>query len=88
MTNEYEAVKQLARAIYERDKGQRERAIELFEQVVSICKENDTPTCKHLNRSAHVELYKLYKALEHGNKAREYHGKALKLGIEKSELTN
>jgi hypothetical protein len=87
MSNEYEAVKQLARAIYERDRGQTEQAIELFEQVVSICKEGDSPTCKYLNRSAHIELYKLYKASERADKAAEYRTKSFKLGIQESELT-
>jgi hypothetical protein len=88
MSNEYEAVKQLAQAIYERDKGQIEQAIGLFEQVISICKGNNSPTCHYLNRSAHIELYRLYKASEQADKATAYRTMALKLGIQASELTH
>jgi tetratricopeptide (TPR) repeat protein len=84
--NHYDAIKLLAQASFERDQGRLERAIELFDQVVALSTKDAEFRRGYPYLMAHVELYKAHLARGDEEQARDYYGKAVRLGATPEQL--
>ena len=90
MPNEltYEAVKLLARATFERDKGNLQRALELLDEVIALGDQDESFKREHLYVIAHIYLYKVHRALGHREEALDYYLRAIALGATVEQLTS
>lgn len=84
--NHYDAIKLLAQASFERDKGRLERAIELLDQVVAFGTKDVEFRREYPYLLAHVELYKAHLARGDEEQARDYYAKAVRLGATPEQL--
>ena len=65
--------------------GQLDRAIELFDEVLTISGEED-PQRDVACVAAHISLYKIHRSLNHEREANEHFNKAVSLGANAKRL--
>ena len=82
----YLATQLLARAKYAHHKGEVERAVELLNQVIALYKGFNEFANQYPYRSAHIELYKIHRALGRDDEAGQHYQEAIKLGAKADEL--
>ena len=65
--------------------GQLERAIELFNEVIAVSRDED-PQRDVACVAAHISLYKIHRSLGHESEASEHFNKAVSLGANAKRL--
>jgi len=83
--NVNEAAIVFARATSLYRQGQLDRAIELFEEVITVSRDED-PQRDVARVAAHISLYKIHRSLGHENEATEHFNKAVSLGANAKRL--
>jgi hypothetical protein len=81
-----EAAILFARAMDLYHDGQLDRAITLFDKVLTVCEQEDTQKVGLPCVAAHISLYKIHSALGHDREAAEHFSKAVGLGASAQRL--
>ena len=74
-----------ARATYLYREGQLDRAIELFDEVIEVSRDED-PQRDVARVAAHISLYKIHRSLGNEREASDHFNKAVSLGANAKRL--
>ena len=82
----YVAIRLLAQAKVEHEKGSLAAAIELLNGVIALGAQDEDFRSHYPYLAAHINLYRIYHYLGRDKEARDYYAKALALGATSREI--